>query len=60
MWGEWSEPLWRVNPDVLTRVRKCDNPSPKNGGKRCLGSNKDTKFVTKCKSFHIHIVLKNN
>lgn len=33
MWSQWSE--WNCIGTTMIRVRKCDNPAPKNGGKEC-------------------------
>ena len=42
--GEWSQ--WVSSGSCKTngkreRTRNCTNPAPVNGGKQCLGSNKD-------------------
>lgn len=46
-WNEWSEPTWKTNPDKVVRLRSCNAPAPKNGGKNCEGLNTDTKEVTR-------------
>ncbi len=48
-WGEWSQydecSVTCGDGGIRTRNRKCNNPSPKNGGKLCKGSDCD---VDKC------------
>ncbi|CAH3136107.1 unnamed protein product [Pocillopora meandrina] len=34
-WGEWSACSKTCGGATVTRVRKCDNPAPSNGGKPC-------------------------
>lgn len=47
-WGPWSELTHKSNPEVATRKRFCDNPTPSNGGKVCLGKDTEEKeFFTR-------------
>ena len=44
-WTTWSACPVECNGGLITRTRSCDNPSPSNFGKSCVGSDKD---VTLC------------
>lgn len=36
-WGKWSTCTVSCGRGIVRRHRKCDHPSPKNGGKPCPG-----------------------
>ena len=40
-WSSWSECAGECEHGKRHRTRTCDDPEPKNGGKACVGSNKD-------------------
>ena len=46
-WGSWSTSLCSVTcgSGIQSRVRKCDNPPPQNGGKACEGKSRE---VVRC------------
>ena len=44
-WLEWSDPTGFRNPENITRLRTCTNPSPFMGGKDCEGENLEDKLV---------------
>lgn len=39
-WSEWS--AWKCQRTAVTRIRKCNNPAPSNGGKSCVGEKTET------------------
>ncbi|KAJ7389347.1 hypothetical protein OS493_032204 [Desmophyllum pertusum] len=42
-WGNWAECSVTCGAGVMSRERHCDNPVPAYGGRRCEGSNNDSK-----------------
>ncbi|KAJ7389348.1 hypothetical protein OS493_032205 [Desmophyllum pertusum] len=42
-WGNWTECSVTCGAGVMSRGRYCDNPVPAYGGRRCEGSNNDSK-----------------
>ena len=46
-WGSWNECSVTCNKGVQVRTRICNDPAPKNGGKLCVGSNKDKQTCKK-------------
>ena len=45
-WSEWSSCSSTCETGETERTRKCDDPRPRNGGKRCRGVNKEYKSST--------------
>ena len=41
-WEEWSSCTESCNGGVQMRIRKCNNPSPANGGRDCRGLKEQT------------------
>ncbi|KAH3713144.1 hypothetical protein DPMN_072929 [Dreissena polymorpha] len=42
-WGNWSECSTSCGEGQVIRTRLCNNPTPDNGGKYCIGSDIDTR-----------------
>ena len=42
-WGSWGECSVTCGKGVHSRMRKCDDPAPKNGGKQCKGKSDEKK-----------------
>ncbi|WAR06501.1 LOW QUALITY PROTEIN: SRPX2-like protein, partial [Mya arenaria] len=42
-WGNWSECTRTCGDGIVTRKRLCNNPTPDNGGKTCVGEDIDAK-----------------
>eukprot|EP00794_Sanderia_malayensis_P015793 gene15793-17386_t len=51
-WGSWSRCNKACDRGTKVRHRKCDSPSPKNGGKACSGAKSDTEkcMLKRCRS----------
>ncbi|ESO03693.1 hypothetical protein HELRODRAFT_173392 [Helobdella robusta] len=45
LWTPWSEPTRATNPEIVTRVRYCNEPMPSNGGLKCEGDDTDSKLI---------------
>jgi hypothetical protein len=58
-WSSWSQCSATCGQGTSTRIRYCNNPPPKNGGKNCLGDNRET-GVCKIKSCELGAYLKIN
>ena len=60
-WGPWKNGLCNVTcgGGILTRTRKCDDPSPCHGGKDCVGDN--TSQITCndncCQGIKLHVYV---
>ncbi|XP_033732709.1 cell surface hyaluronidase-like isoform X2 [Pecten maximus] len=50
-WTEWGECSALCGGGQSVRIRACDNPSPKHGGKDCVGPSQETKS---CNAQHCH------
>lgn len=47
-WGKWSDCSAKCGGGTRKRRRRCNNPKPKKGGKKCSGKNRE---VEKCNTF---------
>lgn len=48
-WGRWSDWTYcnvQCDDGKRTRFRKCDNPTPKHGGKYCVGDSEEDDVCT--------------
>ena len=42
-WTEWLPCSFSCGGGIQIRMRRCDDPSPRNGGKDCVGSSIDSR-----------------
>ena len=47
-WGKWSDCSAKCGGGTRKRRRRCNNPKPKKGGKKCSGKNRE---LEKCNTF---------